>query len=235
MARFSIMSVPFRQANPKSGFLFVAPGAREPIFCHPMNFLQTGGWIGGALYGVAALVVLYLWRSDWKNGRTNGFPGASGAPLRVLMIAGLGGVLLTLLETAGEYALGLSAEQSELAAFALVPLLAAAVIEEVVFRGYLVVENRGRVWLWGSVVVFSLIFAVIHPYIWSWEDGHLSIEWTTKGLFSTFFIFVSSLWFYAVRFAFGNHSRSLLPCFIAHGAANFSVWAVKGFQGFLIW
>ena len=200
-----------------------------------MNFLSTNDWMGGLLYGAAALVVLYLWRSDWRHGRTNGFPGASGAPLRVLLIAGLGGVALTLLETIGEALLGLTAEQTELAVFALVPLLAAAVIEEIVFRGYLVVQNRGTAWLWGSVVGFSLIFALIHPYLWSWEEGALSLEWTTKAVFSTVLVFANSLWFYAVRFSFGNDGRSLLPCFIAHGASNFSVWAIKGFQGFLVW
>lgn len=200
-----------------------------------MNFLQADGWIGGALYGAVALVVLYLWRSDWKAGRTNGFPGASGAPARVLWIAGLGGVALTLLETLGEGVLGLTAEQSEIAAFALVPLLSAAIVEEIVFRGYLVVQNRGRLWLWASVVGFSLLFALIHPYLWSWEDGVLAFEWTVKGAFSTAFIFANSLWFYAVRFAFGNRSHSLLPCFVAHGASNFSVWLVKGWQGYLVW
>lgn len=181
------------------------------------------------------MVVLYLWRSDWRTGRTNGFPGASGASLRVLLIAGLGGVALTLLETVGEALLGLTAEQTELAVIALVPLLAAAVIEEIVFRGYLVVQDKGTAWLWGSVVGFSLLFALIHPYLWSWEDGMFSVEWTPKGIFSTVFVFVNSLWFYAVRFSFGNKSRSLLPCFIAHATSNFAVWAIKGFQGFLVW
>jgi hypothetical protein len=201
-----------------------------------MNFLQADGWIGGALYGAIGAVVFYLWWSDWRAGRGDaGFPGASGAPLRVLLVAGLGGVALTLLETVGESLLGLTAEQTELAVFAIVPLLAAAVVEEVVFRGYLVVQNRGRVWLWGSVVAFSFLFAVIHPYLWSWEDGSLSVEFSAKGVFSTAFVFANSLWFYAVRFSFGNRSHSLLPCFVAHGASNFAVWAVKGFQGFLVW
>lgn len=200
-----------------------------------MSFLQSANPTPGILYGVIALVILYFWRSDWKAGRTNGFPGASGAPGKLLLIAGVGGVGLTLLETLGESLLGLTAEQSELAAFSIVPLLAAAVVEELVFRGYLVVENKGRAKLVASVVGFSFLFAVIHPHLWSFEDGNFSFEWTVKGAFTTAFLFANSLWFYTVRFSFGNKSRSLLPCFIAHAASNGSVWVIKGFQGYLIW
>ncbi len=200
-----------------------------------MSFLQSENPTAGILYGVVALVVLYLWRSDWKTGRENGFPGASGASLRLLLIAGLGGLALTLFETLGESLLGLTAEQTELAAFSIVPLLSAAVVEEMVFRGYLVVQNRGTAWLVGSAVGFSFLFAIIHPHLWSWEDGEFALEWTVKGGFTTFFLFINSLWFYAVRFSFGNESRSLLPCFVAHAVSNGSVWVIKGLQGYLIW
>jgi len=197
--------------------------------------LQPGGWVGGAIYAGIALVILYFWISDCRSGRTTGFPGASLAPRRTLLIAGAGGLILTLIETWGESLLGLTAEQSEMAAFALVPILAAAIIEEIVFRGYLVVDQKGTAWLVGSVLGFSLLFALIHPFLWTWEEGRLSFEWTTKGAFSTLSVFANSLWFYAVRFAFGNKTHSLLPCFIAHAVSNFSVWAIKGFQGFLVW
>ncbi|MGE9291757.1 MAG: CPBP family intramembrane glutamic endopeptidase [Puniceicoccales bacterium] len=200
-----------------------------------MSFLQSDGWVSGLIYGGIALVVLWFWISDCREGRTGGFPGASLAPVRTLIWAGIGGLALTLLETWGESLLGLTAEQTEMAAFALVPVLAAAVIEEIVFRGYLVVDHKGKAWLVGSIFGFSLIFSLIHPYLWSWEDGQLSIEWTTKGVFSTVFVLVNSLWFYTVRFSLGNRSHSLLPCFVAHGMSNFAVWAIKGFQGYLTW
>jgi len=200
-----------------------------------MSYLQPGGWIGGVIYGVIALVILSFWISDCRNKRQGGFPGATLAPMRVLLIAGAGGLLLTLLETLGESVLGLTAEQSEMAAIAIIPILAAAIIEEIVFRGYLVVDTKGKSWLIGSIVGFSLLFALIHPFLWTWEDGKLSFEWSTKGVFSTVTVFANSIWFYTVRFSFGNRSHSLLPCFIAHGVSNFSVWAIKGFQGFLIW
>ena len=200
-----------------------------------MSFLESDGWMGGAIYGGIALVLLYMWASDCRSQRTGGFPGASWAPLRGLIIAGIGGLVLTLLETGVEYGLGLTEEQSEMAVIAIIPVLAAAVIEEIVFRGYLVVDHKGRGWLIGSVLGFSFLFAVIHPYLWSWEEGTLSFEWTAKGMFSTLFVFANSLWFYTVRFGIGNRSRSLLPCFVAHGVSNFSVWAIKGAQGFWVW
>lgn len=189
----------------------------------------------GLFYGAAALVVLYLWASDVRSKSQTGFPGATLAPTRTVLIAGAGGLVITLLETWGESLLGLTAEQSELAAIAIVPLLAAAVIEELVFRGYLVIDQKGKAWLVGSVVTFSFLFAVIHPYLWTWEEGKLSIEWTAKGVFSTAAVFANSLWFYVVRFSFGNKSHSLLPCFVAHAVSNASVWAIKGYQGFLVW
>jgi len=200
-----------------------------------MNFLESDGWVGGLLYGGIAVVILYFWWSDYKTNRKSGFPGASMAPARVLWIAAIGGLALTILETIGESLLGITGEQTELAAIAIIPLLAAAVIEELVFRGYLVVDQKGKNWLIGSIVGFSFLFALIHPYLWSWEEGTLSLELTVKGFFSTALVFVNSLFFYAVRFTFGNKTHSLLPCFIAHGASNFSVWAIKGFQGFIVW
>lgn len=187
------------------------------------------------LYFGAGLVVLFLWIRDAHEGKGQGFPGACGASGRLLGIAAVGGLTLTLLETAGEGILGISAEQSTLPARSLLPLLGAAVVEEVVFRGYLVVTDRGRRALVGSIVLFSALFALLHPYLWSWEEGALVGDVRTKTLFTTFFLFLGSLWFYTVRFAFGNVRHSLLPCFVAHATANASVWLVKLFQGHLTW
>ena len=187
------------------------------------------------LYFGAGLVVLVLWIRDAREGKGQGFPGASWVRGRLWAIAAAGGLALTLLETAGEGLLGISAEQSTLPARSLLPLLGAAVVEEVVFRGYLVVTGRGRAALAGSIVLFSALFAVLHPYLWSWEDGTFTWEVRTKTVFTTAFLFLGSLWFYAVRFAFGNTRHSLLPCFVAHATTNASVWVVKLLQGHLSW
>ena len=113
--------------------------------------------------------------------------------------------------------------------------MAAAFGEELVFRGYLVVANHGRAWLVVSVVLFSLLFAVLHPFLWEWPgDGEgLVIHLDRKGIFSTAFVFVGSLWFYAVRFFSLNPRRSLLPSIAAHLAMNLGVFLIKLAQGFV--
>jgi uncharacterized protein len=126
--------------------------------------------------------------------------------------------------------------------------LIAAFIEELIFRGFLVIEARGPALKWSGVVVASLLFALLHPFLWEWDmkDAH---EWqiifvwrwpewfgwqvTPKGIFSTGAVLLSSLWFYTLRFASFNPTRSLLPCIIAHGTKNASVFAVKALQGYI--
>jgi len=54
-----------------------------------------------------------------------------------------------------------------------------------------------------------------------------------KGWVSAAVVFATSLWFYAVRFATWNPSRSLLPCFAGHAAKNITVVAVKSAMGFM--
>jgi membrane protease YdiL (CAAX protease family) len=190
---------------------------------------------GDLLYFGAGIVVLVLWIRDTREGKGQGFPGAFWTGRRPLLLAAVGGLALTLLETVGEGILGISAEQGTLPAGSLLALLGAAVVEEVVFRGYLVVMDRGRAALVGSIVLFSALFALLHPYLWSWEDGTLVGDIRTKTVFTTVFLFLGSLWFYAVRFSFGNNRHSLLPCFVAHATANASVWVVKLLQGHLTW
>lgn len=195
-------------------------------------------------YAVVAAVVFYLWNEDRRRGRSGesgGFPGAVAAPVGAVVIATLGALLLTGAETAGEIALGLDAEQSELAAIAILALLGAGIIEEVVFRGYLFPGGRGRFFLWGGIFVLSAVFAVIHPHLWSWEGGFRMDFWnaidfhlTPKAWFTTAFLFLHSVWFYLARFCFGNRQRSLLPCFVAHAASNGAVYVIKWWQGFIV-
>jgi membrane protease YdiL (CAAX protease family) len=112
-------------------------------------------------------------------------------------------------------------------------IIAAGVVEEVIFRGYLVIDHKGRALLIASAVGFSLIFAIIHGHLWSREDG---FEWTltAKAFFSTGILFANSLWFYAVRFGPWNPKRALFPCMLAHAASNLGVFFVKWAQGYLI-
>jgi membrane protease YdiL (CAAX protease family) len=182
-----------------------------------------------------------LWLADRRAARAGqpnprAFPGATSAPTRALVIAGLGGVALTLAETWGEVRFGLAAEQSHLTVLlAFYSVLVAPIVEELIFRGFIVIESRGPAAKWAGAVGTSLVFAVLHPFLWeSTKEQPFHLALTAKGWFSTGAVFVASLWFYAMRFSVRlNPHGSLLPCFAAHGAKNLAVVAVKLAQGFV--
>ena len=136
-------------------------------------------------------------------------------------------------ETAGEYQLGLVEQQSHTTALFGLYTLTAAFVEELIFRGFVVVDNRGRSALWLSITAASVIFALLHPFLWEWRTGALHLKLNSKTWFTTGSIFAGSLWFYAVRFWPLNPGRSLLPCIAAHAAKNLGVFAIKYAQGFV--
>ena len=192
------------------------------------------------LYVGMAAYVGYMYLGDYRSQKKNGpnasaMPGATSASLGLYMIGVIGALLILAAETGGEIALGISAEQSDMVWFFVFASLGAGIVEEVIFRGYLVVENKGRAALIGSCVGFSLIFAIIHGHFWSNEEGE-AFAWTftTKAFFTTGILLANSLWFYALRFGPWNKNRSLFPCMLAHAASNFGVFAVKLVQGFII-
>ena len=161
-------------------------------------------------------------------------PGSTPASGRAVAVASFGALCILAAETGGEHVLGFSAEQSTITAFfGLYSILGAPVLEEVVFRGYLVIEGRGRLALWAGVVGVSLLFALLHPFLWEWNGKGLTILFSAKAWFSTAAIFVVSLWFYTVRFFGLNPQRSLLPCFVAHATRNLGVFAIKYVEGFV--
>lgn len=203
----------------------------------------------------AGLYVANLWWSDLKahkNGADTGarpLPGARPAPRAALLIAAAGALVILAAETIGEAMLGLTEEQSEMTVLFGCYTLIAAIIEEIIFRGYILIENRGRAALIGSVLAASLLFALLHPFLWSWDMGKTPLwqivmvwrwpEWLTltltpKGWFSFGAVWISSLWFYTCRLASWNPQRSLLPCFAAHAAKNAGVFVIKAAQGFVV-
>jgi len=187
--------------------------------------------------GVAAYVGQMYW-ADYKtakSGQPDGgaMPGAVAAPLGAFVIGTLGALLLLGVETGGEIALDVVDEQSEMVWFFVFAIVAAGVVEEVIFRGFLVVENKGKALLIVSCVGFSLIFAIIHGHLWDREDGFVW-TFTGKAFLSTGILFANSLWFYAIRFGPWNPSRSLFPCMLAHAASNLGVFFVKWAQGYVI-
>ena len=181
-----------------------------------------------------------LWLADAQSarrtGKTNptGLPGATPAPQRAVVVAVAGALVILTMETAGEIALGLDREQSHLTwLFALYSIAAAPIIEELIFRGWLVVEGKGRVLLWTGAAGASAIFAVLHPFLWRWDHTGFAFTMGAKGWFSTAVVFATSLWLYVTRLAPWNPHRSLLPCFAAHAAKNFGVVGVKLAAGFM--
>jgi membrane protease YdiL (CAAX protease family) len=190
------------------------------------------------LYVGIAVYVLNMYRSDYKaqaGGEENpsALPGAFKTTLTAIVIGVVGSLFLLGVETGGEIALGISAEQSEVVWYLVITWLCAGVVEEVIFRGYLVVDQKGTALLVGSCVGFSLIFALLHPHLWSLEDGfHFTI--TEKGLFTTSLLFANSLWWYTCRFGPWNKTRSIFPCMIAHAASNLGVFFVKLAQGYVV-
>jgi uncharacterized protein len=184
-----------------------------------------------------------LWWLDTRTSRSRegspiangGLPGATLPTPRAIVIGVVGALILVAVETWGELALGVSGEQSEITVlFAIYSVLGAAIVEELVFRGFIVVDGKGSRWLIASTTGASVLFALAHPHLWKWEDGAFSWHLDTKGWFSTISLFVGSIWFYMCRFASWNSSRSLLPCFAAHAGKNLAVVLIKLAQGFII-
>lgn len=182
----------------------------------------------------AGAYVAKLWNDDRRAPHPRALPGATLAPPSALWIAIAGALVLLAAETFGEKALGVADEQSKITwLFALYTILGAPIVEELVFRGYLVVENKGRAVLWASVVGASFAFAALHPFLWKWDDAGFALTLTRKGWFSFSVVFAMSLWMYVARFAAWNPTHSLLPCFAAHAAKNAGVVAIKAASGFV--
>lgn len=187
---------------------------------------------------VATAYVAKLWVDDYRAARRGtahprALPGAVATDAKVIAIAAIGALGLLAVETAGENALGLSEQQSKITVLFGLYTLAAAFGEELIFRGFIVVENHGRAALVASIVGASVVFAALHPFLWQWADGALHLHFGPKAWFSTALVFASSLWFYAVRFWKLNPTRSLLPCIAAHLAKNLGVFVIKYAQGFV--
>ncbi len=193
------------------------------------------------LYVGVAAYVGYMYWGDYQSNQASeqpdpqGMPGATSASLGLFVIGVIGALLILAAETGGEIALGIASEQSEMVWYFVFAILGAGIVEEIIFRGYLVVDNKGRAALIGSCVGFSLIFAIIHGHFWSNEEGE-AFAWTftTKAFFTTGILLANSLWFYALRFGRWNKNRSLFPCMLAHAASNLGVFCVKWAQGFVV-
>lgn len=190
------------------------------------------------LYVGVAAYVLHTYLGDYKaekagEPKSGAMPGATPFGMMAVLIGVVGTLVILAAEVGGEIALGIADEQSDVVWYLLVTWLCAGIVEEIIFRGFLVVDNKGRAALIGSCVGFSLLFALIHPHLWSMEDG-FELTLTQKGFFTTGLLLANSLWWYAVRFGPWNPSRSIFPCMIAHAASNLGVFLVKLSQGYVL-
>lgn len=198
-------------------------------------------------FGIAA-GLLYVWITDFiyyqKHGvnRSNAFEGATPAPHRLVRIAALSAIALLCFHVWTESSLELADNQTAVTPWALLAWISSAFIEELIFRGYLVVQNKGRVVLILSIVFFSVLFAAAHPFLWDYTvpeganflHGVWSFTPDLHSTISTLAIFECSLLFYALRFIPMNKERSLLPCMVAHLTYNLGVFTVKLLQGFIL-
>jgi membrane protease YdiL (CAAX protease family) len=188
---------------------------------------------------VAGVYIGKLWWDDRRlarlgNSNPRAFPGATEASPRAVVFALAGALAILAIETVGESTLGLTEAQSHQTwLFTLYSVAAAPIIEELIFRGWLVLENRGCGMLWVGAAGASVGFAALHPFLWRWDDMGFAFTFGAKGWFSTAVVLATSMWLYAARFAPWNAQRSLLPCFAAHAVKNLGVVGVKLMTGFM--
>jgi membrane protease YdiL (CAAX protease family) len=199
-------------------------------------------------FGIA-LYLFYMWLWDYRHFAKKGelrkgaFEGATTAPTKLIIIAITSALLLLAIVSVAENLAGATADQTSVAPFALISWIGAGFVEELIFRGYLVVKNKGTATLLVSILFFSLIFAVGHPFLWDYtvEDGAsvFSGVWkfnpTLQATIATLSVFCCSLLFYTLRFLPINKNRSILPCICAHIAYNCGVFATKLAQGYVQW
>src|ERR1044071_1043706 len=96
------------------------------------------------LMTAAGLYVAKLWNDDRRKPHDRALPGAAATTPKAIWIAIIGALVLLGVETYGENALGIADQQSKITwLFALYSIVGAPIIEELVFRGYLVITGRG--------------------------------------------------------------------------------------------
>src|SRR3569833_566076 len=101
-----------------------------------------------------------------RESRTHADSQARRLHPRALVVAVVGAWLILAIETWGEIRLGVSGEQSNMTVLFALYTLCAAFVEEVVFRGFIVIDGKGVAVRWVSIFAASLLFAALHPFLW---------------------------------------------------------------------
>ncbi len=194
------------------------------------------------LYLALGLGVLVLWvRETRAEGRRAAdgpepfWPGAVACPWQTVVLAGVGALLLTLVESGLEIHLGVQDQQSTIPSTFLLAMMGAAVVEEVTFRGFAAPPSLAGVRLLAAILAGSLAFMILHGHVASFEDGSLRLNDDPKSLVSAGSAFAVSCWLYLCRFNPLNPRRSLAPALVGHAVRNLAVFGIKDAQGFVSW
>jgi len=185
-------------------------------------------FVTNIIYLIIGLGVGLAWFNEYRKRRGNPgpelfWPGTTRAPLSGILIIVSGILLITVAETCAEIHFQVTAQQSVSNLHILGATIGAAIVEEMVFRGFAAPSQLRGVKLLGLIVVGSIIFSLIHGFDFSTVQGRISI-------IATFFI---SVWLYLGRYNPLNPERSILPCLIGHVVRNIAVFGVKWSQGFV--
>lgn len=197
--------------------------------------------------------LLKMWLDDYKSNvcgkpHPKALPGAWPAPMGLVVFGIVAALLIVGIETGGEYALGVSKEQSDVVVFSLLMWISAGVIEELVMRGFLADFLLPKLGIRKMVFGVSVLFALLHVQYWIEfpeaeakefaRDPSLFLDCRLKlGIktaWTLLILFANSLLFFAVRYAPQNKKHSLLPCIAAHIASNLGVFLVKLAQGHVV-
>ena len=180
------------------------------------------------IYLLIGLGVAYAWFSEYRKRQSNPgpelfWPGTTRAPISGILITVSGILLITVAETCAEIHFQVTASQSVSNLPILGATMGAAIVEEMVFRGFVAPSQLRGIKLLALIIVGSVIFSAIHGFDFSTVQGRIS-------LVTTFFI---SVWLYLGRYNPLNPERSILPCLIGHVVRNLAVFGVKWAQGFV--
>lgn len=183
------------------------------------------------IYLVAGLGIAGAWLREKLNrqairGPEEFWPGTTPVRISGILIIVAGVLLITIAETCVEIRAQVSQLQSVSTLYILGASLGAAIVEEMVFRGFLAPAGLQGKKLLLLIFLGSIIFSLFHALNgFNFRD--------TQGQISLAFAFLMSVWLYLGRYNPLNPERSLLPCLIGHLVRNLAVFGIKWSQGFV--
>ena len=196
---------------------------------------MTLNLITDIIYLIIGLGVGFAWFSEYQKRKANPgpelfWPGTTRAPISGILIIVSGILLLTVAETCAEIHYQVTANQSVSNLHILGFTIGAAIVEEMVFRGFAAPSHLRGIKLLGLIIIGSFLFSIFHCI--NPETLQFSLN-TVQGRISLVATFFVSVWLYLGRYNPLNPERSILPCLIGHVVRNLAVFGVKWSQGFV--